>query len=384
MENENNDRMNGEELPENEFEQEDIPLWLQGIEEVEDEGVTPDIDKDAPDQWIKEIPEALEEDIPELDSSEDLIQHGEVLPDWIEEEPLKSSEVSYDPNSKDVQEYEINASGIEQEAIEPQERETPETGILEDMDSGDQMNMVQDDNELEPNEEEFFDISEADIQDEKQPVQDISSSDEEELPSWLQEMITEQPEKEALEQKLEGEDSEAVLEDLPVNEEVRDEPIEQDLPQEIKHDLSEAQLDDADMPTPHPSDLMAEDNTKPVFIQSEDEFQPEMPEFEEGNDQDLPDVLPKALNDARMQLEDGDYSGAVEAINACQEKSQYHDEIRSWFLSAAESDTSKTGDIWEAVGDLESSEDNPKQALDAYTKAIRSLLNNEKDFNEVD
>ena len=150
-----------------------------------------------------------------------------------------------------------------------------------------------------------------------------------------------------------------------------------------KVNVDEAQSVNPRSSTPPDPDLIAEENTKPVFVQSDEKFTPETFE-DEFSDQTFPDEMPEELIDARMLMENEDYSGALEAISSRQDKSQYHDEIRSWFLAATESETGKAGEAWEAVGDLELSEDNHEAALDAYAKAIGALLDDKKVSDEAD
>ena len=246
MENENNEALNGEEIPENGFEKEDIPLWLQGIEESKDEGsISSEEENDAPDQWVKENPEETGDKFDAVDLSEEIIQNGEELPVWIEEVPGVPTEVSSDSETAGIHENGLDISTLDQEELTPNDIELPQDETYEPMSVGDQEEKTQDPADPEPNEEDYFEISEAEFQDESPTNKEVDSTNNEALPYWLQEMIAEPAENELDDQGPEvvsNEDSlDEELEDAPIDDEI----IETGSPNDQKHGLEEPQLPDA-------------------------------------------------------------------------------------------------------------------------------------------
>jgi len=385
MENENNDPLNGEEVPENGFEKEDIPLWLQGIEESKDEGATPGKEEiDAPDQWIKEIPEETGEEFDAVDLSEEIIQNGEELPEWIEEVPEKPTEFSSESEITGIHENELDISALELEEITPIDSQLPQDEIIESMSIGDQEEKTQDLVDPVPSEEDYVEISDSEIQDENPTDQDMDTSNNEALPYWLQEMIAEPSEDEVAVQEPDvvGDEEflDEALEDAPIDTEISEEGS----PTDQQDTLDEPQLADTEALEPKPVDLMAEDNTKPVIVQSKEEDTPDILDVVEESDLEEIQPFPDDLDNARRLLIEGNYSEAIEAINASEEKSHYKDDIRAWLLSAADSSSDGKSDVWEALGDLALSEENPEDALDAYAKAIHNLMADGKAFDGTD
>jgi len=131
---------------------------------------------------------------------------------------------------------------------------------------------------------------------------------------------------------------------------------------------------------------VAEDNTKPVMIQSETPIGTEIPflEQEEVVEQIQPLGMPEDLENAKMLLDGEKYSEALHAINNFPEKKAYHDDIRSWLKTSVQEDADGNSEVWEAIGDIEMSEAKPEEALSAYTKAIHALLVNKKETDEFD
>lgn len=388
MENENEEALNGELNSENGFEPEDIPLWLQGIEEESDEDITPTRNEnDAPDQWINEIPEEDHEETEVVNDPDEVLQNGEGLPDWIEKSQEEPSITQDNLDSVSNQEEEAIEFGSESEENSPNESILPGSDINLELNTGDYAEEIPNSGEVDSHDEDFVEISEAEITDDIQMNQSNKSSDNEDLPYWLQEMIAEPSENEIDDQEPDSADSRESLDVESESDLFFSEKPEEHLPsQESMNDLDESQLDEAEASAQIFTELEAEDTTKPVIIQNENQITPEIPVMEdvEENDLDLPEEMPEILSSAKMLLEEGKYSQAIEAINTNQENSQYKDEIRTWLLSAVETDDSGKSDIWEALGDLALSEENPEEALDAYTKAINALMTGKKEIDEID
>lgn len=380
MENEKNDALNGEEVPENGLEKEDIPLWLQGIEESKDESTAPgNEEKDAQDQWIKEIPDKIGEEFDAVELSEEIIQNGEDLPEWIEEVPEIPNDFSSDSEMAGVPEDELDNTTFDLEEMTPNEGQLQQDDLKDSMSIDDQEEKTQHPDGLVPDEEEFMEISETEIQDEKLTDQDLESSKNEELPYWLQEMIAEPSEVDVVDQEQEVVVDEA-LEGAPIVKEFsEDGSLTAQQPT-----LDEPQLTDAETPESKADEILAEDNTKPVIVQSKEEYTPDILDGAEESVQESKKMFPDDLDNARRLLIEGKHSEAIKAINASEEKSHYKEDIRAWLLSASESPLGEKSDVWEALGDLALGEENPEDALDAYTKAIQALMTDGKALNGSD
>jgi len=390
MDNENEDALDGESNSVNDFHQEDIPLWLQGIEEAQDEDASSlKKEDDVTDQWIKEVPEYIGDTQKSLNISEDSQQEGEDLPNWIGEEPENPSKEPSDLDDAKSLVNELEEPNIDPEDNAPIESETFVSHMNENFDPDEISEKFQDAEKKLPPEEVFIEISEADILDEDQSNQDVRSSEDEELPYWLQEMIAEPSQNEsAEEQPAPGEIEEFLEEENELEGDLVEEIIiEEVLPsQDSPQEVDESQTSNEEIIEQDLTELMAEDNTKPVMIQSETHIGTEIPflEQEEVVEQIQPLEMPEDLENAKMLLDGGKYSEALHAINNSPEKKAYHDDIRSWLKTSVQEDADGNSEVWEAIGDIEMSEAKTEEALIAYTKAIHALLVSKKETDEFD
>jgi len=390
MDNENEDALNAESNSENDFHQEDIPLWLQGIEEAQDEDASPlKKEDDVTDQWIKEVPEDIGNTQKSLNISEDSHKEGEDLPNWIGEEPENPSSEPSDPDDTKSQVNELEEPKIEPEDNAPIESETLVSHFDENFNPDEISENVQDTEKKLPPEDLFIEISEADILDEDQSNQDSRSSEDEELPYWLQEMIAEPSQNESVEEQPAPGEIEEFLEEINELEGdlVEETIIEEVLPsQDSPQEVDETQISNEEIFEQDLTDWIAEDNTKPVLIQIETHIGTEIPvlEQEEVIEQIQTSEMPEDLENAKILLDGRKYSEALNAINSSPEKKAYHDDIRSWLKTSVQEDADGNSEVWEAIGDIEMSEAKPEEALSAYTKAIHALLVNKKETDEFD
>ena len=390
MDNENEDALNDDLNSENDFHQEDIPLWLQGIEEAQDEDTSPSIKEDnVTDQWIKEVPEDIRDIRKSLNISEDSMQEGEDLPNWIGEVPEIPSIEPSDQDDAKSQEIELEEPKIEPEDNAPIESQNLASHINENSSPDEISEYIHDTENKLPAEDQFIEISEADILEENQSNQDAMSSEDEELPYWLQEMIAEPSQNESVEgPPAPGEIEEFLEEETELEGDlVEDIIIKEVLPsQDSSQVVDESQISYEEIIEQDLTELMEEDNTKPVIIQSEIPIRTEIPfiEQEEVEEQIQPLEMPEDLENAKMLLDGGEYSEALRAINNSPEKNAYHDDIRSWLKTSVQEDADGNSEVWEAIGDIEMSEARTEEALSAYTKAIHALLGNNEETDEFD
>jgi len=389
MDNDNEKELNGESNSENGFHKEDIPLWLQGIEDSQDEETVPmKKDNAVPDQWIKEVPEDIGDGLSSPENDEDSSNSkGEDIPDWLDEEPESPSEISSDIGAAEDDATELSENTIEPESCIPMEGEAVNADLDENLQPDKNSELVQDLYEAEPPEEKFIEISKGGIVGEDHPNHDVRSLEDEELPYWLQEMIAEPSENESEKFQPESLETEEPFEE---EEELDSDMVEENVlegvhpsPETIQ-DMDESQMSDSETPYQYLTELIAEDNTKPVPIQHETQIGTEIPMHEEELEQIQPIEMPEDLQKAKVLFEEGDYSEAINTLNACQEKSAFHDDILSWLMTAAQGDASENCDVWEFIGDIELSEANPEEAMSAYTKAIYILLGKAKRSDEID
>ncbi|MEA3328062.1 MAG: hypothetical protein U9R53_12300 [Chloroflexota bacterium] len=396
MENENEEALNGESNSEKNFHQEDIPLWLQGIEDSQDEDTIP-LKKasDVPDQWVKEVPEDIGDKLSSLDNTEDSPGKEEDIPDWIDDEPESLSERTSDFDDIEYEVKEVEESPIEHEDNDLIDSDMVKVSLGENLIPDENSELIENSFEVVPPEEEFIEISEADMSNEEQPNRDGKSSEDEELPYWLQEMIAEPSDNVSAEKHAEAEKIEEYLEEAKGLESDIDEDIvleEAHPSQDLVQDIGELKISKVESRLHNLSEWMAEEDTKPVPIQPETPIETEIPVLDEEEKEERVEEIeqvhqvemPEELQNAKVLMDEGEYSQAIDAIISCQEKKAYHDDIRSWLMTAVQGDAKGNCEVWETIGDIELSEANPEDALNAYKKAIHFLLANEKEIDEID
>lgn len=191
MDNEKQDQNNRKSEPEQNSSQENIPLWLQGLDNTEEEdkgGATNE--EHAEGTWTKEV-----NDTPG-DDTQNNQQPEKILPDWLstlsDVEPempkIMYNQKSEDPNTMPENNKSENTNFDADETTEKIEiKNSPAEGVSEPKDRSVEENF---------SDEGFVEISEMDLTDKPEPDQlilDESLSEAEELPYWLKDMIVEQP-----------------------------------------------------------------------------------------------------------------------------------------------------------------------------------------------
>lgn len=192
-EKQNQNQNNRKSEPEQNSSQENIPLWLQGLDNTEEEdkgGVTNESQSEG--SWTKELDDTQDDD------RENDQQPEKILPDWLstlsDVEPempkIMENQKAEEPNAmpeknkseKDNVDADEITEKVEIKNISPENVYEPKDSPVEDNFS----------------DEGFLEISEMDLTEEPEPepeqlVLDESLSQAEELPYWLKDMIVEQP-----------------------------------------------------------------------------------------------------------------------------------------------------------------------------------------------
>jgi hypothetical protein len=269
------DNLFNEEQPEDETSDNDIPLWLQGLESDELEEPKPFVSKDdLKDAWVPEIEETIKDD----QISDDQID---------EEETMDTPAEPMHPGSHDL-------TTDDHESMESEPTEEIDIDELPSIKYSDEIGPSLDDL---PSSKGFMDISEIDFsvsQKQEEPGIENEALIEGELPEWLQEMIAEQDEP-----KTSFVDPEKIEEQDIINDQApvevssnfdqtpsQDEPIDED-EREVKDDFYEDDIlevkdeiasDDQDPSSIHTASkfdetaiAIAGDETTPIVISIEDD-----------------------------------------------------------------------------------------------------------------
>lgn len=234
MDNEINQSINNEPDEENgsyatEPQNEEIPLWLQGLEETgEGEQDTLDQKEQREGESLSEIIEEPGEQFPPLDFDQ-LKDENKDLPEWLNEFSHEEPEVQDQPSNQDFHEIEL---GSDDKAVLPEE-------IIEEGEEEDN-GFIEIEMPLEPGDKATGDLTSEKIQESKVDEFELETQDKnipptdfdleslsvdkeltqnEELPSWLQEIIDE-PTEIVSEAAFVDEAIEIVSEEISIDEEI--------------------------------------------------------------------------------------------------------------------------------------------------------------------
>jgi rubrerythrin len=258
-------------------------------------------------------------------------------------------------------------------------------------------------------EEAYIELSEFDLEENReniQPTLDEPLQDEEELPDWLQEMITEpsEPGSEISQPHLEErmEEDEEYIDQMDITQETDisefaegTEVSEVEETAEIADVEEIAEINDLDLsPSPGIINFLDpgedeinstfneeniyspwEDNSQPS---KDDEFMFEKSPASEDND------LPKTLLFGKYLLDQKDIDPAIEIFTNYISQSKHLSEIQVWLSETTENEIESKSSVWELIGDIALIKAEPDKALTAYTQAINSLLRAKELTNEAD
>ncbi|MFN2302833.1 MAG: hypothetical protein ACK2TV_03790, partial [Anaerolineales bacterium] len=240
-------------------------------------------------------------------------------------------------------------------------------------------------------EEEFIEISSMDIDQSQEEAHHIINKDDEieELPEWLQEMISEpmQIEEEAIEDaSTESEIKESESSSIKADyEELKNEVEESEEPSETLIEITEISTNETE--SEEIAEMIPEEETKPIEILPGDE------ETIEGQSEDaVPEVVEPIkqshpLEFAKFQLDQGNIDQALEIFVSLKDRpdyQQYLSDIKDSLQDAISGKAKDHSAAWELVGDIAVLENNLDEAYDAYLQSIQLLLTSQKDKNETD
>lgn len=403
----NDDLKNGMEndsRPESKPPKGEIPLWLQGLEDDDQEETKPIMSNDDINgSWVPEIPDMQAEKVEETEPEQP--EFVEIIAETDPETP-ESPRVDQNIDEDDFQKMEEGSviqeddEGRASRDLTPQDEMTVASDDHDITDEFDKDVFAEDKFNQEivspvdegPSSEGFIDISNLDLPDssEQEGVElDEDALREGELPEWLQEMITEPDEVVTVEaepvpleeQEMSAEPEENIIETIrPEEGVIEDLPIE-DL--EIEDELIA-------VPEPEPEpDFKAtdfwivEEDTSPVLIASDVPEEPITTEEiqEEETVQSKDDE--ENLNLIKQHLDQGDFNQALPIITGLVEQSYQLDTLQAWMVDAAEGQDTPKSAIWEVLGDIALKQQQPQVALDAYAKAIKNLLQDHRGTDEI-
>lgn len=376
-----------EEQSKNKSQMDDIPLWLQGLDEPEEKEPLPqDLDKNPSDSWISEI----DTNFPELPHEPDMLSReqeepaDDILPGWI-------SELSREDKESTLEQNELDAPFIPNAELD---------GEIQPINPLEQDNTIHEIVDDRSEEQGFIEISDIAIDkkaDMSSSIAGLQPSGDDELPGWLKEMVSEPVEDEGsidISAKDQGEVSsvpskeieehhqeEAYVVEFPKNEEPsdgdrkdvvystkddQDEYLEEQKETIRDENLFEPQKSGS---TPH----IVEEDTVPVKTASL-LSKPVNDQAEEPVS-----ILPRILRKAKQALEEGDLDQSLDIINVYIEENAYLGEITKWLEDLIENQKSKDPLVWEAYGDIQLKQGKFYDAQGAYALAAKYLLKRMKE-----
>ena len=396
-----------EERPEEESSDNDIPLWLQGLENDELEEPKPFASKeDVKDSWV-----------PELEGSIDNDQIGDNQTDDVQLDDEELIDVPVDSLDSGINDQTTD----DRENMENEPTEEIQIDELPGIDYSDDIGPSLDDL---PSSEGFMDISGMDFSDVKKQEEPNIEDDaliEGDLPEWLQEMIAEEDKPKTGETELENLEEQDIIDDQthvydssnldqapsqdePIEEDglaVKDDVDEDDILEE-KHEITS---DEEELSSIEPTSYLEEtaiaiarDETTPVVISNDvDHKLPSSPEasiteepiaeefIAEEPIAEEPKLIGKdeQLERAKRHLDQGDFDQALPIVNRLLEENIYTETLETWIKQATEREAKTTSEAWSLLGDITLRQNKPREAFDAYAKAIKYLLINDEVNDET-
>jgi hypothetical protein len=437
MDNENNQEEQERFNTENDSTPKETSEENQSLEDSQSEKNSIDPNDDSIEKWVKGISES---DEVENEKTIADIEHLEVkkgdLPDWINtlsesgkeafdgEEDFKESQESIEAikfTSLD------DAWGTEPSREEDhiQDQEAPSAGNVE-------------------SNEGFVEISSYEINQDETPGDEPSSfqnfAEEEELPDWLEEMITEQTvltqeeaqipfdEKTSLgdestkpvtidneeivdeeltdmeffeeefsdeefvdiefsdEEHLPGEDhfKESYLTEIDMDQVIQAEKFEDALGED--HFMEEGQEEDLEnveevFSIEEPGKDQVSIQERPTSLLPEDidaEVQENIQHDDWESANSHPVEIPKTLRFGKYLLDQGEIDPAFEIFQTYVKKPEHLENIKAWVSEAIREEENPSSLLWELLGDIEYKQNEHNKALSAYTRAISMLISQPK------
>lgn len=400
---------------------ESIPLWLQGLAENDQpdqtEPFTPPAETSAEENGEDNEETAAAAD-PPMGHTDDI----EALPDWLDEIVTEDESAETTPEPDEDVESELKPAKADEptDEVVVEQRE----GQEEDLSSGSEKVVeAEEEPETTTDDAPFVDISDMDVEDEMLP-------EEEDLPDWLTDMITEEetdkqkparkapadteqtltPERESEADNLDEEAGWQHLEDTPadwmpfddstpVNQ--PDDEIPEWLIEESEEDTSPIVVNDSEEEEGEEeekeieaAESVTEDTGSFVPIEPIELPEPALPPAEpdrnitdeavlteeepESEPEESRDAMPKALRFAKFILDQGEVDRAMEIISTHIGPSDYLDEVEEWITEAIDNGLQPSAGLWEAVGDIAIVREDYAKALNAYAKSMEALMHREE------
>jgi hypothetical protein len=350
-------------------------------------------------QWVKEILENTDEDDNAvLQDLQNLpVKQGD-LPDWINtlsqaggDEQISDEHIEEEQEKSDAIHFKsMDDSWDTEEPIE-------ETNQNEETEAK---------NEIVQSDEGFVEISQFDLEasdnlEKSEHGLDQQNEEQEELPDWLEEMI-EEPETEISENMVFEDEAfnpdeatkpviitpivtedEVVIDDQAIEAApfATDQPIEEYEGQFAENEVfiedqvaEELSIAEEEIP---PDEILYEGEMIIEQVPSLDTENVEELDADESHwheEELLSPELPKTLKFAKYLLDQGEIEPSFEIFQTYVKKSEYLEEIKMWAKEAAVADSEKSNLLWELIGDLSLKQNEPDEALSAYTRAISKLI----------
>lgn len=371
-----------------------------------------DIEGNEMNHWVREIsdgPDFQDEDI--VESLENVPVSKGDLPEWINELSPVNPEI-FD-SEEEINESQDQQDPLQVESVD-ESWETEQDNELVEVNDQDANDGTHDNLD-----EGFVEISELDLSADNKPKTESSIpedklEDQEELPDWLEDMITEQPEPS-------GEEDEKIQEERIF---MNDEPTK---PVPIIEDSTSIDNDEQEIHEEFVTPNLTLDEIEITDSQSQIEetihvvdFEKETPVEEIETDQDLAhgsdreklelyyeevspapveesqdeEVLvsgeedwesqsqaslefPKTLRFAKYLLDQSEIEPAYKIFKTYINKSDHLEVIKAWITDAINEENLSESSLWELLGDITTKKNEYGEALSAYTKSISILLNDQ-------
>jgi len=382
MDNENDKPQGVNFDPDENSHEDEVPAWLQGIDK-------PDLDDTSPnepiheDTWVKETLQDNAETAQEVTGVEAFLPPKTSLPEWLSQLSNVDSETHSHEESPETISGETSDNF---EALDDTLTETETKG--EQKDDPDEMNVHQDFQVNPPEDsaedEGFIEISEFEIVEipEPFPISDgTEDSEDEELPPWLDEMIAE-----PIDELIDND----TAEEAQLDEKEPSEPFDVYLDAQHFEDEGTEMPQETNLTIPNETiqdDLVfsiIEGDTQPVIMQSESFDTSEPSQESQETIREQSEELPKTLMFAKHLLDQSEFEPAKKILTTYIEKSKYVDVISQWLWELVNQRAEANSGVWELLGDIALQDDDPEQALSAYSQAITILVSEKKGVNESD